>query len=35
MMPEASDNGSQPYSCPFRGYEMAGKSDTHTRNLAL
>ncbi len=24
MMPEASDKGSQPYSSPFRGCEMAG-----------
>jgi len=24
-MPEASDNGSQPYSYPTRGCEMAGE----------
>ena len=35
MMPAASDNGSQPYSRAFRHREMAGKSDTHTRNLAF
>ena len=30
MMPEASDNGSQPYSRAFRHREMAGGSDnTH------
>ena len=34
-MPGASDNGSQPYSCPHRGCEMAGMSDTHTLNLAI
>ena len=35
MMPAASDNGSQPYSRAFRHREMAGKGDTHTRNLAF
>ena len=30
MMPEASDNGSQPYSRASRHREMAGMTDTHT-----
>ena len=29
-MPEASDNGSQPYSRAFRYREMAGKDEPHT-----
>ena len=29
-MPEASDNGSQPYSRAYGYGEMAGESDTHT-----
>ena len=33
-MPAASDKGSQPYRKAFRFFEMAGKNDTHTRNLA-
>ena len=33
-MPEALDNGSQPYRNALGCFEMAGKSDTPTRNLA-
>ena len=33
-MPEASDNGSQPYSRAYGYGEMAGKRH-HTRNLAF
>ena len=33
-MPEASDNGSQPYRNAVRCFEMAGKDESHTQNLA-
>ena len=35
MMPEASDNGSQPYRNAVRCFEMAGKDEPYTQNLAL
>jgi len=31
----ASDNGSQPYSYPHRGCEMAGEATPHKYNLAV
>ena len=34
-MPEALDNGSQPYSRAFRHREMAGEGDTHTHKTLL
>ena len=34
-MPEASDNGSQPYSRAYRYGEMAGQSDTTPKTLPL
>ena len=34
-MPEALDNGSQPYSCPPGDCEMAGMGDTHILYLAF
>ena len=34
-MPEASNKGSQPYRKAFRFFEMAGKDEPHTRNLAV
>ena len=34
-MPEASDKGSQPYRKAFRFFEMAGKAEPHTWNLAF
>ena len=34
-MPEASDNGSQPYRNAVRCFEMAGKAIPHTQNLAI
>jgi len=34
-MPEALDNGSQPYSCPLGDCEMAGERNTHRRDLAV
>ena len=35
MMPEASDKGSQPYSYPLGGCEMAGKSNPPFKTLPL
>ena len=34
-MPEASDKGSQPYSYPLGGCEMAGKSNPPFKTLPL